>query len=198
MPSADFYILRPGHSWNRTGQFNSGQNFKGNRWDCPRSLLYLGVRKTTTMAYNPQRSEHIQKYPSLTSVNTMASLAMMPGHGYVPKKEKPEKPYGLTFQTVLNRTHRGPGRKHLRYALAFGIAAVVLFSSAALYFGHRNVSRMIVYRSEVGGAMLVVSALVCVSLMGKCLLQAREESNKWRQGIRVSSHYCLQRYRKTG
>ena len=135
----------------------------------------------------PPPSQQVYKYPSMTSVNTVLSMGYLPpGHGYVPKKEKPEKPYGLPFTTVMNRTHRGPGRKHLRYALAFGIAAILFFSGAALYLGHRNVSRMIVYRTEVLGAFMVVVGILCVYWMGRCIYTARVESNKWRAGVRVS------------
>ena len=126
------------------------------------------------------------KYPSLTSVHSMASIGFLPpGHGYVPKKEKPEKPYGLAFVTVMNRTHRGPGKKYLHYALASGIFALLLFGGAALYFGHRNVSRMVVYRTEVLGALMIIGGILFVAIMGEYLYKARVESNRWRMGIRV-------------
>ncbi len=122
---------------------------------------------------------------SVMSQQSMLSMGVLPpGHGYVPKKQKPDKPYGLSFITRMNRTARGPGRKYLNYALASLIAALFFFLGAAIYLGHRNVARMIVYRTEVIGALLVMAGICLISLMGHFLYKARVESNKWRANIR--------------
>jgi arginine exporter protein ArgO len=130
----------------------------------------------------------MQRYPSQGSVATMATMAslgyMAPGHGYIPKKQKPKKPYGLPFTTVMNRTHRGPGKKYLKYALACALVGILFFMGAALYLGHRNVSRMIVMRTEVLGAIMVMVGILCVGMMGHYIWKARVESNRWRAGIR--------------
>ncbi len=116
---------------------------------------------------------------------------MPPGHGYVPKKQKPEKPYGLPYTTIMNRTHRGPGKKYLQYALATAIVGLFFFMGAALYLGHRNVSRMIVRRTEVFGALMVIVGIICISLVGHFIWKAREESNRWRAGVRVCIDYDI-------
>lgn len=131
---------------------------------------------------NPPPPGDLQKFPSMSSVYTLASLA--PGHGYIPRKQKPEKPFGLPYLTILNRTHRGPGKKYMNYALIFGGIGLLFFAGGALYFGHRNVSRMLVFRTEALGALMIVVGIICVSMMGRYCARARYESNCWRAGIR--------------
>jgi len=117
----------------------------------------------------------------------MASLAsiahMAPGHGYVRRKPKTDKPYGVKFTTRMNRTHRGGGEKFLWYAFWSFWMALVWFSAGAVYLGHRNVSRMIVYRTEVFGAILVTMGILSVALMGHFIYKARLVSNNWRRHI---------------
>ena len=64
---------------------------------------------------------------------------MPPGHGYVPKKQKPDKPYGPSFNSIMNRTWRGPGEKYLYYALVCGCVAILFFTGAGTYWGLRYV-----------------------------------------------------------
>ena len=135
---------------------------------------------------NPQMT-NLQKYASMSSMASMGYLP--PGHGYVPKKFKPEKPLGLSFITIMNRTHRGPGKKYMQYAGICAALAILLFVGAALYFGHRNVSRMIVLRTEVLGAVMIMGGIVLVAMMGKLIYKARVESNRWRYYIRVRRYF---------
>ena len=121
------------------------------------------------------------RFPSMTSVHSMVSMGHLPpGHGYVPRKQKPDKPYGPNFVTIMNRTWRGPGAKYLIYSLICFCVALVFYSSAALYFGHRNVSRMIVLRTEVFGAIFIIIAILFTGLTFHYLYKANEASNKWR------------------
>jgi len=127
----------------------------------------------------------MQKYPSMQSVHSMMSMGILPpGHGYVPKKIKPDKPYGLSFKTRMNRTHRGPGQKYLKYAAICGGFALLLFLGASVYFGQRNVGRLLVLRTEVLGALMIVAGLCLVSAMGQLIWKARVESNRWRYYVR--------------
>jgi len=130
----------------------------------------------------PPPPGEMQKFPSMSSVYTLASLA--PGHGYIPRKQKPEKPFGLPYLTIMNRTHRGPGRKFINYALIVGGIGLLFFAGGALYFGHRNVSRMLVFRTEALGAIMIMVGIICVAVMGRYCARARLESNRWRAGIR--------------
>ncbi len=86
-----------------------------------------------------QQAQHMHKAASMSSL--VSQGYMPPGHGYVPRKQKPSKPYGLSFTTTMNRTHRGPGRKYLIYAVITACVGLLFFMGGALYFGHRNVSR---------------------------------------------------------
>lgn len=127
------------------------------------------------------------KFPSVSSIHSMVSMGYIPpGHGYVPKKPKPDKPYGPTFVSVMNRTWRGPGRKYLHYALICLVVSIVFFTSAALYFGHRNVARLRVLRTEVFGAIFIVIAILSLSAMFQLIYKARVESNRWRSHVNVS------------
>jgi len=127
----------------------------------------------------------MQKFASQGSVTSLASRGYLPpGHGYVPRKQKPEKAYGLEFRTRMNRTHRGPGEKYLRYAIVCAGFAFLFFLGAGLYFGHRNVSRMIVLRTEVLGVLMIIVGLVLIYMMGQFIFKARVESNRWRSFIR--------------
>ena len=56
---------------------------------------------------------------------------------------------------------------------------------SGLYIGHRNVSRMIVLRTEVFGAIFVIITILLWSLMFHFIYKARMESNKWRASVRV-------------
>ena len=127
----------------------------------------------------------MQKFPSMSSVYTLASLA--PGHGYIPGRQKPSKPFGLPYLTIMNRTQRGPGRKYMNYALTIGGISLLFFAGGALYFGHRNVSRMLVFRTEALGALMIMIGIVLISFMGRYCARARFESNRWRAGIKVTS-----------
>ena len=59
------------------------------------------------MATSTSNTNLKQQFPSMVSVSSMQSMLSMgylpPGHGYVPKKQRPDKPYGLTFVTRMNR-----------------------------------------------------------------------------------------------
>ena len=129
-----------------------------------------------------------QKYPSMQSVNTLLSQGYLPpGHGYVPKPIKPDKPFGPTFVTVMNRTWRGPGKKYLQYALVAWCVAILFLLATGLYWGHRNVSRMIVLRTEWFGAIFAIIFVCLVGLTFHLIHRARQESNRWRSFVRVTT-----------
>ncbi len=133
----------------------------------------------------------MHKFPSISSIHSMASLGYLPpGHGYIPKKPKPDKPYGPSFVTVMNRSWRGPGRKYLRrYALGCLCTAIIFYTSAALYFGHRNVFRLIVRHSEPMGSILLMIAILFTGGMFYYVWKANLESNRWRSHVRVGRQY---------
>ena len=135
-------------------------------------------------------SQPMYRYPSMTSVHSMASLGHLPpGHGYIPRKQKPDKPYGPSFVTIMNRTWRGPGKTYLLYALVACCVSLTFYGSAALYFGHRNVSRMMVLRTEVWGAIFIIIGILTTGLTFHLIWMARMASNDWRLYTRVSN-YC--------
>lgn len=87
----------------------------------------------------------------------------------------------------MNRTERGPGKKFLTYAyVCFGMS-VLCFIGVALYFGHRNVHRMMVYRTEVFGGLMAMAGILFFGAGINLLYKARVESNRWRRFIRVCS-----------
>ncbi|ELU07449.1 hypothetical protein CAPTEDRAFT_226464 [Capitella teleta] len=128
------------------------------------------------------------KFPSVSSIHSMVSMGYLPpGHGYIPKKPKPDKPYGPNFVSVMNRTWRGPGRKYIHYALVCMAVSILFFVSAALYFAHRNVARLRVLRTEVFGALFIVIAVCSLGAMFQLIYKARVESNKWRRHVKFKS-----------
>lgn len=128
----------------------------------------------------------MHRYASMTSVHSMASLGHLPpGHGYIPRKQKPDKPYGPSFITIMNRTWRGPGKTYLTYALVAFCLALLFYGSAALYFGHRNVSRLMILRTEVFGAIFLIIAILLTGLTFHFIYKARYASNHWRGSTKV-------------
>jgi len=122
----------------------------------------------------------------------MAGLGRLPpGHGYLPTRVKPDKPYGPSFVTVMNRMWRGPGQKYINYALACLGAALLFFLGGALYFGHRNVGRMKVMNTEVLGALMVVMGILFVGAFFQLIYQANVVSNEWRTDVRVCTRIRL-------
>ena len=133
------------------------------------------------------------KFPSVSSIHSMVSMGYLPpGHGYVPKKPKPDKPYGPSFVSIMNRTWRGPGRKYIHYSLFLLGMSLLFYSGGALYFGHRNVVRLRVLRTEVLGALMVAVGILCSAGSFHFLYKARVESNRWRKHVRVSAHLPYQ------
>lgn len=133
----------------------------------------------------PGMGSGMYKYPSVSSIQSMVSLGYMPpGHGYVPKKPRPDKPYGPNFVSVMNRTWRGPGQKYINYSLACMAVAILFYTAGGLYVGHRNVHRLVVLHTEVLGVLLFVVAISSTCLMFHFIFRARQESNRWRRGVR--------------
>ena len=130
---------------------------------------------------------NMQKFPSMTSVHSMLSHGHLPpGHGYVPKPIKPDKPYGPTFVSVMNRTWRGPGKKYINYAIVTWCFAILFLLASGLYIGHRNVARLIVLRTEWFGAIFTIIFICLFCLTIHFIYKARQASNNWRKYIRVS------------
>ena len=140
------------------------------------------------MSSSQRLGKHSQ---SLASINSQLRLAH--GHGYMIPKKRVEKAYFINFKDRMNRTHRGPGGKFLWYAFACFWASLVWFSAGAVFLGHRNVSRMIVYRAEVFGPLMVVGGILCVGMMGHYCYKARKASNEWRSHIYVSNSYSKEK-----
>ena len=124
------------------------------------------------------------KYPSMSS---LASAGIMPpGHTYVPRRFKPEKPFGPTFISIMNRTWRGDGRKYICYAIISMCICILFVCATGLYVGHRNVSRITpVLRTEGFGAIFMVIALCFWCLTFHLIYKARVASNRWRRHVRV-------------
>lgn len=116
-----------------------------------------------------------------------ANLGYMPhSRAYLPLKTSPQKPYGPSFVNVMNRMWRGSGRKYVIYAVICLGTAILFFVGGALYFGHRNVSRMIVLNTEVLGALMIAAGILFTGAFFHFMYQANVASNRWRQNIRVS------------
>lgn len=130
---------------------------------------------------------NLNRYPSVGSVHSMTNIGYMPhSRAYLPLKTSPEKPYGPSFVNVMNRMWRGSGRKYVIYALICLCTAILFFVGGALYFGHRNVSRMIVLNTEVLGALMIAGGILFTGAFFHFMYQANMASNRWRQNIRVS------------
>lgn len=130
-------------------------------------------------------TSQMNKCPSMTSVHSMVGVGRLPpGHGYVPHKEAPDKPYGPSFISVMNRMWRGKGKKYIHYAIACMCLAVLFIVGGAVYMGHRNVSRMMVKNTEVLGPFMIAVAILLVGGFFHFMYRANQESNKWRSYIR--------------
>lgn len=131
----------------------------------------------------------MNRYPSMASVHSAGSIGYVPhSRAYLPRKTGPGKPYGPTFVSVMNRMWRGSGRKYIVYSIISLCVAVLFFAGAALYFGHRNVARLIVLNTEVLGALMVVGGILFTGAFFHFVYRANVASNRWRSNIRVSGN----------
>lgn len=130
-------------------------------------------------------SQNLNRYPSMASVHSAGSLAYVPhSRAYLPLKTSPGKPYGPNFVTVMNRMWRGSGKKYIIYAIISLCVALLFFAGGALYFGHRNVARMIVLNTEVLGALMIAAGILFTGAFFHFMYKANVASDRWRSNVR--------------
>ena len=128
--------------------------------------------------------QNLQKFPSMTSVISTATTILPPG--FVAKKYKPAKPFGPSMLTLMNRTAFGPGQRFCNYAfLCLGIS-ILFIAAGSTYLGLRNVSRMIVFRTEFLGPFCILMSIIFIGIAARLFAEARIQSNRWRATLKVS------------